>query len=144
MGFSALVGLALVHGPQPLSDRLAEPLSSGDHPEVIVISMDGAQGIVDWQETADRARAIGVPVVAAVHPPAGQLNAQAIDPSLGVESDLGLTSGWDGTHRSWRAAQGNRATFPARIRWAAGESVSGRLQLGAEAPATLHLSLIHI
>ncbi|MED5370703.1 MAG: hypothetical protein VX899_06805 [Myxococcota bacterium] len=140
LGFSGLVGIAMAAGPQPLSDLLAGPLSAGEHPQVIVVSMDGAQGIVDWQETADRARAIGVPVVAAVHPPAGQLNAQGLDPMLDVQDDLGLSPGWDGTHRTWRAAQGNRATFPARIRWAAGEPVSGRLQLGGDAPATLHYS----
>ena len=138
--FAGLAGVVAAHGPQPLTDFAAGLLPESAPTQVVVVSMDGAEGIVAWQEAAERARAIGVPVIAAVHPPAGQLNAQVFDASRGVQADAGLYSDWDGKSRTWKAVSGNRATLPARIRDAAGQPVQGTLRLSAQEPASLHYS----
>ncbi|MFT5582836.1 MAG: hypothetical protein ACI9VR_000413 [Cognaticolwellia sp.] len=140
LAFAGLAGIVAAHGPQPLTDTVSGWLPESAPTQVVVVSMDGAGGIVAWQEAAERARAIGVPVVAAVQPPAGQINAQVFDPQLGAHDDVGLSVDWDGKSRTWTAASGNRATLPARIRDAAGQPVQGTLRLSSQEPASMHHS----
>lgn len=140
LAFAGLTGVVVAHGPQPLTDAVSGLLPESSATQVVVVSMDGAEGIVAWQEAAERARAIGVPVVAAVHPPAGQLNAQVFDAQRDVQDDAGLYADWDGKTRTWGAAKGNQATLPARIRDAAGQPVQGTLRLSSQEPASLHYS----
>jgi len=140
LAFSSLVGVVAAHGPQPLSDVVSSWLPDSALTQVVVVSMDGADGLATWQAAAERARSIGVPVVAAVHPPAGQLNALAFDASRGVQGDAGLSADWDGKSRTWQAASDNRATFPARIRDAAGQPAQGTLRVSSLEPASLHYS----
>lgn len=140
VAFAGLAGIVAAHGPQPLSDAVSGWIPESAPTQVVLVSMDGAEGIVAWQEAAERVRDIGSPVVAAVHPPAGQLNALGFDPQRGVQDDAGLAQDWDGNNRTWRAASGNRATLPARIRDASGHPVQGTLRLSSEEPASLHFS----
>ncbi len=140
LAVASLVGVVAAQGPQPLSDAVSGWLPDSALTQVVVVSMDGADGLATWQAAAERARSIGVPVVAAVHPPVGQLNAQVFDASRGVQGDAGLSADWDGKSRTWRAASDNRATLPARIRDAAGQPVQGTLRLSSQEPASLHYS----
>lgn len=140
--FGALVGTAAVTGPQPASDLLAGLFHPAPAQDVVVIAMDGASGLDDWQAATDQVRRAGAGTVAAVNAPAGSLDVLAFDDTRSIQVDSGLQRDMDGRARAWVAAVDGRATLPARILNDAGIERSGvnALPVDRREPQTLHHS----
>lgn len=121
---SGMVGWIGATGPQPLTDAVVasghvEALS-GD--QVLLVTMDQATSLQEWDAAVDHVEAAGARQVAAVNPP-GELDVLTLE--RGDVRGVGLVTDWDGVTRRWSMGTAAHPTLPGQLADALGRPGRG-------------------
>ena len=121
---AAIVGWFTAQGPQPVTDQLIETgrIEALDGHRVLLVAMDSAESLEDWQRAIAIAEGAGATQVAAVNPP-GELDVVQLD--RGDTRGVGLVEDLDGVTRRWSMGTAAHPTFSGQLARALGEGGRG-------------------